>query len=156
MSKPAAFLCACQTISARHSITACRASCSESCFAASLRTASRIPGGLVDRHLLRDGEVHGKVQEGIGLAAFRRPLPLAVAFRVREHLVVLGVLHHDGERHRFERRESLARARLLPEPEEELAHLVAGRIEEAHFGSRVRFGGGGAAIFALSLNPQGA
>src|SRR5205085_1709480 len=65
----------------------------------------------------------------IGLAALGLPVAVAVTLGVAEERVVLGVLEHDAQRQRFQRRERRLRLVLCPQVEEEIARLVARGIK---------------------------
>ena len=67
-------------------------------------------GRLVDRHLLGDRQVHGKVQERVGLAGFRQVVTLPVTIGLVEQGVVFGMRQHGIERRLFRPRQRLAGA----------------------------------------------
>src|SRR5207253_1591975 len=81
--------------------------------------------------------------------AFGLPVAVEIALAVAQHRVVLGMLEHNGERDRLERRERSSCAVLRPHGEEELARLVARGIEHQRALGSTFFAGPGASFANL-------
>src|SRR5258707_11897824 len=91
-----------------------------------LAKVRRDAGRLVDRKLLFQRDMQAHVEEGIALADV---VLVAVALRVVQHGVVLGVRQDHVERDGFDADERLAGAVFAPGSEEGLPDLLARRVE---------------------------